>query len=83
MYNLNSIYIANIQKGYVKDENNNAKNSTTLYSYVRNVLIENDKIMVSFDITSSYRDIPVADTFKIIMNYFFFLSGTSFLIYLT
>ena len=49
--NLNK-YIANILKAYVRDENSNAKNSTTFSNYIRNVPIEDDKIMVSFDVTS-------------------------------
>ena len=48
LYNLNK-YIANILKAYVRDENNNAKNSTTFSNYIRNVPIEDDEIMVSFD----------------------------------
>ena len=50
-YNLKK-YIANI---LVKGENNNAKNSTILFNYIRNVPIEDDKIMVSFDVTSPCR----------------------------
>ena len=34
----------------VQDENNNAKNSTTFSNYIRNVPIEDDEIMVSFDV---------------------------------
>ena len=45
-------YIANILKAHVKNENNNTKNSTMFPNYIRNVPIEDDKIMVSFDITS-------------------------------
>ena len=48
LYSLNK-YIANILKAYVRDENNNAKNSTTFPNYIRNVPIEDDEIMVSFD----------------------------------
>ena len=51
LYNLNK-YTANILKAYVKDENNNAKNSTTFCNYIRNVTIEYDEILVSFDATS-------------------------------
>ena len=51
LYNLNKC-IANILKVYVKDENNNAKNSTTFFNYIRNVPIEDDEIMVLFDVTS-------------------------------
>ena len=47
LYNLNK-YIAGILKGYVQDDNNNAKNSTTFSNFVRNVPIEDDEIMVYF-----------------------------------
>ena len=65
LYNLNKS-IANILKAYVKDENNNAKNSTTFSNYIRNVPIEDDKIMVSFDVTSLYMNISIIDTLNII-----------------
>ena len=65
LYNLNK-YIANILKAYVQDENNNAKNSTTFSNYIRNVPIEDDEIMVSFDITSLYTNIPIIDMLNII-----------------
>ena len=68
LYNLNKC-MANILKAYVKDENNNAKNSTTFSNYIRNVPIEDDEIMVSFDVTSSYTNIPVIDTVNIIKDY--------------
>ena len=45
LYNLKK-YRANILKAYVKNENNNAKNSTTFSSYIRNIPIEDDEIMV-------------------------------------
>ena len=48
-------------KVYVKDENNNAKNSTKFSNYIRNVLIEDGKIMVSLDITSLYTNVPMID----------------------
>ena len=38
LYSLNK-YIANILKTYVKDENNQAKNSTTFSNYTKNVPI--------------------------------------------
>ena len=68
LYNLNN-YIANILKTYVKDENNNTKNSTTFSDYIRNVPIEDDEIMVSFEVTSLYTNIPIIDTLNIIKNY--------------
>ena len=67
-YDLNK-YIANILKAYVKDENNNAKNSTTFSNYIRNVPIKDDEIMVSFDVTSLYKNIPIIDTLNIIKDY--------------
>ena len=45
LYSLNK-YIVNILEAYVKDENNNANNSTTFSNYIRNVPIEDDVIMV-------------------------------------
>ena len=61
LYSLNK-YIANILTTYVKHENNNTKNSTTFSNYIRNVPIEDDKIMVSLDVTSIYTNIPIIDT---------------------
>ena len=85
LYNLNK-YIANILKTYVKHENNNAKNSTTFSNYIRNVPIEDDEIMVSFDINSLYTNIPINDTLNIMFIMMINLLGkrlyleTSFLI---
>ena len=67
MYNLNK-YIANIFKGYVKDENNNTNNSTTFPNYIKNVPIKNHEIMVSFYVTSLYTNIPINDTPNIIKD---------------
>ena len=47
--------IANILKTYVKNENNNDKNSTTFSNYIRKVPFEDDEITVSIDVTSLYR----------------------------
>ena len=68
LYNLGK-YIANILKAYVKDKNNNAKNSTTFSNYVRNAPIEDDEIMVSFDVISLYTNIPIIDKLNIIKDY--------------
>ena len=62
LYNLNK-YID------VKVEKNNAKNSTMFSNYIRNVPIEEDEIMVSFDATFFYTSIPAIDTPNIIKNY--------------
>ena len=67
-YNLNKC-IANILKTCVKDENSKAQNSNTFPDYIRNVPIEDDEIMVSFDVTSLYMNIPIIDTLNIIKDY--------------
>ena len=68
LYNLNK-YIDNIMKAYVKDENNNAQNSITFINYIRNVPIEDDRIMVLFDVTSLYTNIGITDMLNIIEDY--------------
>ena len=67
--NYQIIFMANILKAYVKNENNNAKNCTTFSNYIRNVLIEDDEIMVSLDVTSLYTNIPTVDMLNIINDY--------------
>ena len=62
--------IGNILKACNKDEDNNAKSSTTFCSYIRNIAIKDDEIMVSFDVTSLYTNIPITDTLSIIKYYF-------------
>ena len=47
----------------------NAKNSITFSNYIKNAPIEDDEIMVSFDVTSLYMNIPITDTLNIIKNY--------------
>ena len=68
LHNLNK-YITNILKAYAQDDDNNAKNSTTFSSYSRIVPFEDDEIMVSFDVTSLYTNIPIIDTLNIIKDY--------------
>ena len=58
LYSLNK-YIANVLKAYVKDENNNAKNSTAFSNYIRNVPIEDDEL---------YTNIPIIDTLNTIKD---------------
>ena len=60
--------MANILKPYVKDENND-KSSTTLSNYIRNVPIEDDKIVVSFDVFYLYANIPKTNILNIIKDY--------------
>ena len=68
LYNLNK-YVVNILKDYAKDENSNANNSTTFSNYIRSVPMEDDRIMVSFDVTSLYTNIPTIDTPNVIKDY--------------
>ena len=49
LYYLNK-YIANILKTYVIDKSSNAKNSTTFSNHTINVPIEDDEVVVSFDV---------------------------------
>ena len=53
----------------VKDENNNAKNSITFSNYIRNIRIEDDEILISFDVTYFYTNIPIIDALNIIKDY--------------
>ena len=64
-----TILTANNLQVYVKDENKNAKNSATFSDFIRNVPIEDDKILVSFDVTSLYTNILIIDTLDIIRDY--------------
>ena len=69
MYNL-SKYIANILKAYyVKNENNNTKNSTPFSNYIRSLPIKDDEMMILFNATSLYRNIPIIDTLNIFKDY--------------
>ena len=53
----------------VKSANNNTKNSTTFSNYVRSISIKNGEIMVSFDVTSLYTNIPVINRLSTIKDY--------------
>ena len=60
----------NVSYSFVKIVQQGAtKNSTTFFNYIRNVPIEDDEIMVSFDVTSLYTNIPIIDTLNIIKDY--------------
>ena len=67
MYNFK--YAVNIPKAYAKDENNNAKCSTTFSNYIRSVSIEDNEIMVSFDVIYLYTNVLTIDTLNIIKDY--------------
>ena len=49
-------------KAYVKDETNNTKNLTTFTNYIRNVPVEDNKMMISFGVRILCADIAVVDT---------------------
>ena len=66
---LTNTKVAFLKPENVKDKNNNAKNSTTFSNYIRNVPIEDNEIMVSFDVISLYTNIPLIDTLNTIKDY--------------
>ena len=68
LYNHNK-YIDNILNAYVKVKTNNSKNSATLSKCIKNIPIEDDEIMVSFDVTSLYTNITMVDSLNIIKDY--------------
>lgn len=68
LHNLNK-YLAYTPKACVKDECNNAKNSTTFSNYIKNVPIEDDEVMVSFDDISLYMNISIIKTLNIVKDY--------------
>ena len=53
----------------LKIKNNNAQNSIIFPNYIKNAPIEVDEMMVSFDVTSLYMNIPIIDTLNKIKNY--------------
>ena len=61
LYELNK-YIADILKTSVIDESNNAKNSTAFSNYIRNIPNEDDKVIISFNVTSLHTNIAAIDT---------------------
>ena len=68
LYNL-SKYIAFLKLENAENESNNAKNSITFSNFIKNVPIEDDEIMVSFDVTFLYTNIPIIDRLNIINDY--------------
>ena len=67
LYSLNK-YTANIPKAYVKDENDNSKDSNTFSNYIKELPLRNGEIMVSFGATSLYTNIRITDALNIINN---------------
>lgn len=63
------VYIAIFLKLYVKDDSDNTENFTKSSKYRRNVSIEGEVIMVTFNSTYLYTNIPIADTLNIINDH--------------
>ena len=55
-------------KAYSKGEDNNAKNSTTFFTYIKNIVNKDDNTMVSFDVSSFYTKISIVNTLNEIKN---------------
>ena len=68
LYNFSKC-IANILKTYVKNKGRNTKNSNTFSHCIRNVSIEDDEMMLSFDVTSLQTNIPIYYSLNIIKDY--------------
>ena len=68
LYNLNK-YMANILKAEMSKMKITTPRILPLSDYIRNVPIEDDEIMVSFDVTSFYTNTPIIDMLNIIKDY--------------
>ena len=67
LYNL-SKYVADILTTYTKNPDKHTENSKQFSEYIRNVTIEEDEKLVSFDVTSLYTNVPIKDTLVIIRD---------------
>lgn len=63
-----SKYIASILQHYTKSGNNHSKNSKEFSEYIRQQTVDEDEIMVSFDVTSLYTNVPIKDTLLILKD---------------
>ena len=68
LYNLNK-YMANILKAEMSKMKIRTPRILPFSNYIRNVPIEDDEIMVSFDVTSFYTNTPIIDTQNIVKDY--------------
>ena len=62
-----SKYIAGVLKQYIK-KRGHAKNSKEFSEFIRDIEIEDDEMMISFDVTSLYTNVPIKDSLKIISD---------------
>ena len=67
LYNI-SKYVANILSTYIKKEGRHSENSKVFSEYVRTLTVEEGEILVSFDVTSLYTNVPIKDTLVIIKD---------------
>ena len=68
LYNLNK-YMANILKAEMSKMKIRTPRIMLFSNYIKNVPIEDDDIVVSFDVTSLYKSTPIIDTLNIIRDY--------------
>ena len=61
-----SKYVAGILSSYIEREGRNSINSKVFSEYVRTLHINDDEVMVSFDVTSLYTNVPIRDTLTVI-----------------
>ena len=61
-----SKFVANILKNYTT--NDHCKNSAQFLECIRNIEIEEDECMISFDVTSIYTSVPINNTLIIIKD---------------
>ena len=64
LFNL-SKYIANILKPYTQLNKQHCKNSKEFSEFIRTHTIEEDEIMVSFDVEALYTNVPIGDALTI------------------
>ena len=66
-----SKHIANVFKLYLKKEGRHSENSKVFSEYVRTMMIDEDEVLVSFDVTSLYTNVPIAKALEIIKDLLF------------
>ena len=63
-----SKYLASILSHYTTSDNHHSKNSKEFSEYVRQLTIEDDEQLISFDVTSLYTNVPIEDTLVVIKD---------------
>ena len=62
------IHIANILKLYLEKEGRHSENSKVFSEYVRTMMVDEDEVLVSFDVTSLYTNVPITKALEIIRD---------------